>query len=120
MILGSISLLGGTPGASRAALDDQVGSQADFLMVFKCLGGVFWRPRGPFGDPWARLGATLGVTLHQKLAEETQKETFWCTLHSRVHFEREKGRARTRRMCLNIVDTEVFAKCRFFRNDAPK
>ena len=101
MILGSISLLGGTPGASRAALDDQVGSQADFLPVFKCLGGVFWRPRGPFGDPWARLGATLGVTLHQKLAEETQKETFWCTLHSRGHFEREH--ARTRRMCLKHI-----------------
>ena len=56
-------LTGGTPGASRAALDDQVGSQVDFLMVFRCPGGGFWRPCGPFGRHWARLGATLGVTL---------------------------------------------------------
>ena len=31
----------GTPGVSRAALDDQVGSQVDFLMVFRCPEGVF-------------------------------------------------------------------------------
>ena len=51
------------PGASRSALDDQVGSQVDFFMVFSCFGGVFWRPCGPFGHPRARLGATLGFTL---------------------------------------------------------
>ena len=60
MILGSISLLGGTPRASRAALDDQVGSQVDFLMVFKCPGGVFWRPVIS-GQPWAWLWAILGA-----------------------------------------------------------
>ena len=73
MILGSISLLGGTPGASRAALDDQVGSQVDFLMVFKCPGGVSWRPCDPFGHPWARLGATLGVTLAPEVGRGDSK-----------------------------------------------
>jgi hypothetical protein len=40
-----------------------VGSQIDFVMVFGGPGGVFWHPGGPFGCPWARLGATLGVSL---------------------------------------------------------
>ena len=73
MIFGSISLLGGTPGASRAALDDQVGSQVDFFMVFRCPGGVFWRPCGPFGHPWARLGASLGVTLAPEVGRGDSK-----------------------------------------------
>ena len=73
MILGSISLLGGTPEASRAALDDQVGSQVDFLMVFKCPGGVFWRPGDPFGYPWAHLGVTLGVTLAPEVGRGDSK-----------------------------------------------
>ena len=73
MILGSISLLVGTPGASRAALDDQVGSQVDFLMVFRCPGGVFWRPCGPFGHPGARLVATLGVTLAPEVGRGDSK-----------------------------------------------
>ena len=40
VVLGSISLLGGTPGASQAALDDQVRSQVDFLIAFGCPGGA--------------------------------------------------------------------------------
>ena len=70
MTLGAISLLASTPGASRAALDDQVGSQVDLLMVFRCPGGVFWRPCGLFGRPWACLGTTLGVTWAPKVAKK--------------------------------------------------
>ena len=62
MILGSISLLGDTPGASRAAWGDQVGSQVDFLMVSKCPGVSFGNlviPLGTLGlalgRPWASL-----------------------------------------------------------------
>ena len=74
---GVISLRGGTPGASWAALDHQVplGSQVDFLMVFKCPGCVFWGPCGPFGHPWARLGATLGVTLAPEVGRGDSKRT---------------------------------------------
>jgi hypothetical protein len=90
-------LTGGTPGASRAALDDQVGSQIDFFVTFNCPRGVFWRPCGLFGPA---LGRPLASLWRQKLAEEIQKESFWCTLHSRALAEGEKGRARTRRMKL--------------------
>ena len=69
MILGSISF----PGASQAALDDQVGSQVDFLMVFECPGGVFWRRCGAFGRTWAHLGTTLGVTLAPEVGKKRLK-----------------------------------------------
>jgi hypothetical protein len=58
---------GGTPGASRAPLDSKVGSQVDFLMIFRRPGGGFGTPFGLFGLPWACLGATLGVTLAPKV-----------------------------------------------------
>ena len=74
MILGSISLLGGTPGASRAALDDQVGSQVDFLMVFRCPGDALWGPGGAFGRPGSCLGATLGRHVGAKSSEERVKK----------------------------------------------
>ena len=38
---GVIFLPGGTPGASRAPLGAQVGSQVEFLMVFRCPGDGF-------------------------------------------------------------------------------
>ena len=47
---------GGTPGASRAPLGAQVGSQVDFLMVFRRPGGGFAAPLGPFGLPWGAFG----------------------------------------------------------------
>ena len=71
--LGVDFLTGGTPGASWAALDDQVRSQVDFFLIFNCPGGVFWRPCGPFGHPWARLGATLGVTLAPEVGRGDSK-----------------------------------------------
>ena len=50
-------LTGGTPGASRAALDDQVGSQFDFLMVFISVPGVSF---GVLVVPLGTLGPALG------------------------------------------------------------
>ena len=100
MIFGSISLLAGTPGASQATVEDQVGSQVDFLMVFRCPGSVSWRPCGPFGRRWACLGATLGVTLAPEAGRGDSKRKLLLHIHSQVHFEGEKGRARTRRMSL--------------------
>ena len=50
---GVIFCPGGTPGASRAPLGAQVGSQVEFLMVFR-------RPGGGFGAP---LGDVFGPTL---------------------------------------------------------
>ena len=69
LFLGLISLLEATPGASRAALDDQVGSQVDLLMVL----GVPRVSCGPFGRPWACLGATLGVTLAAEVGRGDSK-----------------------------------------------
>ena len=46
---GSISLLGGTPGASRAPLGAQVGSQVDFFTIFRRPGEVFGAPLGSPG-----------------------------------------------------------------------
>ena len=60
----------GTPGASRAPLGDQVVSQTDFVMVFKCPGDALWGPCGVFGRPGACLGATLGVTWAPKVAKK--------------------------------------------------
>ena len=52
---------GGTPGASRAPLSTQVGSQVDFLMVFRCPRGGFGTPFGPFWTPLGALGSHLGA-----------------------------------------------------------
>ena len=52
---------GGTPGASRAPLSAQVGSQVDFLMVFRRPREGFGTPFGPFGLPWGALGSHLGA-----------------------------------------------------------
>ena len=60
----------GTPGASRAPLGDQVVSQNDFVTVFRCPGDALWGPGGPFGRPWACLGATLGITWAPKVAKK--------------------------------------------------
>ena len=67
MDFGVIFPPGGTPGASRAPLGAQVGSQVEFLMVCSRPGGGFGAPLGPFGLPWTSLGATLGVTLAPKV-----------------------------------------------------
>jgi hypothetical protein len=73
MIVASISLLVGTPGTSQAALDDQVVSQIDFLMVFKCPVSfhVLVVPLGVLGPGLGRPWASLW---RQKLVEETQKK----------------------------------------------
>ncbi len=58
---GAIFPPGGTPGASRAPLGAQVGSQVDFFMVFRRPRGGFGTPFGPFGLPWGALGSHLGA-----------------------------------------------------------
>ena len=72
-------LIGGTPGASRAPLADQVRSQVDLLMVFRCPGDALWGPGGSFARPGACLGATLGVTSAQN-SEEREKELLLHTV----------------------------------------
>ena len=67
---GVIFLPGGTPGASRAPLGAQVGSQVVFLMVLRRPGDGFWAPFGPFGLSWACRGATLGVALALKVGRK--------------------------------------------------
>ena len=52
---------GGTPGAARTPLSIQVGSQVDFLMVFRHPRGGFGTPFGRFGLPWGALGSHLGA-----------------------------------------------------------
>jgi hypothetical protein len=73
---------GGTPGASRAPLGAQVGSQVDFLMVFRRPGGGFGVPLGPFGLPWATLGRPWASLWRQKWTQKSEKEPLWCTLRS--------------------------------------
>ena len=89
---GAIFPPGGTPGASRAPLGAQVGSQVDFLMVFRRA------PLGPFGLLWASLGRPWASLCRLKWTQESEKERLWCTLRSRVDFGSEKGGARTFRM----------------------
>ena len=60
----------GIPGASRAPLGDQVMSQSNFLLVFRCPGDALWGPGGSFTRPGAYLGATLGVTWALKKAKK--------------------------------------------------
>ena len=92
---GAIFPPGGTPGASRAPLGAQVGSQVDFLMVFRRPGGGFGAPLGPFGLPWASLGRPWASLWRLKWTQKSEKEPLWCTLRSRVDFGSEKGGART-------------------------
>ena len=92
---GAIFPPGGTPGASRAPLGAQVGSQVDFLMVFRRPGGGFGAPVGPFGLPWATLGRPWASLWRLKWTQKSEKEPLWCTLRSRVDFGSEKGGART-------------------------
>ena len=64
-------LTGGTPEAFQAALEDQVGSQVDFFIGFRCPGGVFWRPCWvPLGQPWGKLGHHLGARSWQRKLEK--------------------------------------------------
>ena len=86
---------GGTPGASRAPLGAQVGSQVDFLMVFGRPGGGFGAPLGPFGLPWASLGRPWASLWRLNWTQKREKERLWCTVRSRVDFGSEKGGART-------------------------
>ena len=86
---------GGTPGASRAPLGAQVGSQVDFLMVFSRPGGGFGAPFGPFGLPLGSFGTTLGSRGRQKWNQKCEKDHSRWTLGSRVDFGSEKGGART-------------------------
>ena len=67
---GAIFPPGGTPGASRAPLGAQVGSQVDLLMVFSRPGGGFGAPFGPFGLPWGDLGPHFGAQSGHKRGEK--------------------------------------------------
>ena len=81
----------GTPGASRAPLGDQVVSQSDFLMVFRCPGDALWGPGGAFGRCGACLGATLGVTRAPKVGKrETKTSGEHCVSESTLSARRER------------------------------
>ena len=93
-------LTGGYPWSLPGGRGDQVGSQVDFLFVFEGPGvsfGILVVPLGTLGPVLGRPWPSLG---RQTLAEESQKESSWCTLHPRVQFEVENTHARTRRMRL--------------------
>jgi len=62
---------GGTPRGSLAPLGAQVGSQIDFLMLFRHPWGGFGTPFGLFVFPWGVLGLHLGAQSGHKSAKKT-------------------------------------------------